>query len=97
MNMNDKFLKVTFATISAQTPAEYQPESKGRNGSIKTTGVEIYTNDAYRLVRLSPLTSRGEVSNACHIEVPFEQTALEELAKQFAYLAYLATLAPVQS
>jgi hypothetical protein len=94
MNIDDKFLKVTFAAITAGTPAEHRPESKGRNGSVKTLGVEIYTDTVHNLVRLSPITSRGDVSNACHLEVPFDRTVLEDLAKQFAYLA---TLAPAQS
>ena len=90
MHMNDKFLKVAFATLTQQTPVEQHPVSKGRNGSIKTNGVEIYTNDIDNLVRVSPITTRGDVSKACHIEVPFDKTALEDLAKQFAHLATLA-------
>ena len=44
-----------------------RPTSIGRNGTIKTSGLEIYSgdNDIY----IFPLTSRGHVAN-CSIAIP---------------------------
>jgi hypothetical protein len=87
MNNVDKFIKVRFASVTPQMPSTSHPESKGRNGLVKTTGVEIYTNDMDNLVRVSPITSQDRVSEACYVEVPFDKKALQDLADKFQLLA----------
>jgi hypothetical protein len=94
MDMNDKFLKVRFASVTPQMPKECHPQSKGRNGLIKTTGVQIYTNEHDNLVQLSPITTKGQPSDNCYVEVPFEKKALLELADKLQFLASHAPEAP---
>lgn len=100
MAMDDKFLRVTFNFDTPRAPGEFRPESKGRNGPISTTGLEIYTNDVDNLVRVSPVTSRGDVSEACYVELPFDKQTLLEMAAKFSLLANQAPgpveLAPVR-
>lgn len=94
MDMNDRFSKIPFTSITPQTPAASAPESKGRNGQIKTTGVEVYANDQDKLVQLSPITSRGDVSQASYLQIPFDKQTLTALAARFTHLAELAPDTP---
>ena len=45
--------------------------SKGRNGVINTSGVELMQSTFG--VMVSPITSKGKASDACFIEIPIEQ------------------------
>jgi hypothetical protein len=85
MDITERFTKIHFTSITPQTPAENAPESKGRSGQIKTTGVEIYTNPDQALVCLSPITSQ-----ACYLQIPLEKQALLALAAKLTRLAELA-------
>jgi hypothetical protein len=42
-------------------------ESKGRNGLIKTSGIEVMASEYG--VMVSPITSRGFASEACWVEM----------------------------
>jgi hypothetical protein len=48
--------------------------SKGRNGIIKTSGVEVMSS-SYG-VMLSPITSKGKPSDACFVEI--EENSVKE-------------------
>ena len=67
-------MKIKFETIPIT-------RSTGRNGWIKTSGIDIYDwNDE---IHISPLTSRGVIGN-CTIVIPKEEIdKFTELLKQF--------------
>ena len=65
-------------------------DSKGRNGSIQTSGIEICEQgacdeDRDDCIMLNPINSRGEVSAACRLSIaraalPAVIAALQEIA-----------------
>lgn len=59
---------------------------RGRNGYGTQAGIAVYdrSREDRRVLQLSPITSRGTVSDACHLEVPADAvpalvSALREL------------------
>ncbi len=44
--------------------------SKGRNGIVNTSGLEVIKCAGSGNVMLSPITSKGKASGACFIEIP---------------------------
>lgn len=53
--------------------------STGRNGSLQTTGIEVYEIQGVG-VALTPITSRGTRGN-CRIEIAYERKTLEQVAQ----------------
>ncbi len=53
--------------------------SIGRNGNIKTSGVEFYTNGILNMISIHPITSKGNLGN-CMITIPIE--AIDEFIHQ---------------
>jgi hypothetical protein len=73
------------ATIKFDKPTYYA--SKGRNGYLLTHGVAVYdigTGD-FDEVHLQPLTSRGDVSDACRLVI--RKSAIPELIKALTEVA----------
>lgn len=95
MNIQPKFTKIAFASLTSQTPAVGIPNAKGRNGEIKMSGVEVYADDYSNLVRLTPITSRGDVTPACYLEAPLDKETLTSLADVLLRLAEQAPERPV--
>lgn len=56
-----------FNTMIQEVKFKKETSSKGRNGIIKTSGVEVMSS-GYG-VMISPITSKGRPSDACFIEV----------------------------
>jgi len=61
---------------------------RGRNGDGKQMGIEAYQNINRQLVELCPVTSKGHVSDAAKIEIPFENLpalikSLQEIADRY--------------
>lgn len=51
---------------------------RGRNGYGKQTGIALVNlhRDGRTVLRLQPITSRDEISDACSMEVPVEAAGL---------------------
>lgn len=45
---------------------------RGRNGYAKQAGIAVHdcSREGRQVLRLCPITSRGALSDACHLEVP---------------------------
>lgn len=52
----------------------WMTNSYGRNGNIKTSGIEMFRCSRMegKSIMILPITSRGAVAN-CHIEIPMEE------------------------
>jgi len=84
------FIELKFPSLLKPTPETVLPASKGRNGHVHTVGVEIWTNPHDNVVKVSPITSKGFVSEAAHLGLPYEKKALLALSAAFAELAETA-------
>lgn len=66
-----------------------QAMSLGRNGYIKTIGVNVLAAGAGpgdSIVRLTPINSRG-VATRCHIEIPCDAASLRAIAAKLLEIA----------
>jgi hypothetical protein len=64
----------------------------GRNGSVRTTGMQVFTLGNPSVVVLQPLTSRKMLAKQCDFEIPNERDTLQALADLFHELALKAPL-----
>lgn len=72
----------------------------GRNGQIQIGGIEIFTLEPRTTkgyVKLSPITSRGEVSGSAYLELPFNHSVLRQVADALAVLASQALAFEVEA
>jgi RNase P/RNase MRP subunit POP5 len=46
--------------------------ARGRGGIVRVKGLEVLGSDGSRNAMLSPITSKGNVSESCWLEVPRE-------------------------
>lgn len=61
-------------------PTDHAPSSLGRNGEVKTTGLEILETNLE--LTLIPLTSYGEPSRACSIGLAKDPGTLRRFAAE---------------
>lgn len=75
------FKKISYPATALATP----PESRGRNGWFKTSGVEVgLLSDK---VHLTPYTSKGTLSESCVIALPADKQVLLDMAAALEAIA----------
>ncbi|MDK9702485.1 MAG: hypothetical protein OEL20_05045 [Sulfuritalea sp.] len=64
--------KIIYPQAGKRTRLDDGPGFQGRNGIGIQTGVEVYRDVQRGVVRLTPISSKGELAN-CYLEIPEAQ------------------------
>lgn len=73
-------------------PLDDMPMCTGRNGSVRTTGMQVFTLEQPSVVVLQPMTSKKMAAKQCDFEIPNERATLQAMADLFHELALKAPL-----